>query len=191
MQEEGTDMAPLALLVPKWLHRIAPGRPLWQLGLCLGYTLIELLVSLALVATITGIAVPVYKNHLENVAMEQAIIDVRMLEKELALFEAAFARLPSMYAPDYGLVALRKAPPLDPWGNPYQYLNYAEDEKHPVTGEPKNARRDHQDHPLNTTYDLFSMGKDGLFGLPLTNSKSADDVVRANDGLYVGRGDEF
>ncbi len=179
-------MAALPLLVPRWLQQMAPARPLWQqIGLCLGYTLFELLVSLAIVATLTGIAVPVYKNHLDTVATEQAIIDVRVLEKEIALFDAGFGRLPN------DLAEIHRGTYLDPWGNPYQYLNYELDEKHPVTGEPKNARKDHADHPLNSTYDLFSMGKDGLFNLPLTAAESADDIVRANDGLYVGRGDEF
>ena len=40
--------------------------------------------------------------------------------------------------------------------------------------------------PINSTYDLYSMGADGRTALALTASYSLDDVVRANDGSYIG-----
>jgi len=40
--------------------------------------------------------------------------------------------------------------------------------------------------PLNSTYDLYSKGKDGASASPLTAKASADDVIRANDGGYIG-----
>ena len=70
----------------------------------------------------------------------------------------------------------------DSWGNPYQYLNFA---AAGVNGKGK-VRKDRNLVPLNSTYDLYSNGKDGKSQPPLTAKASQDDVVRANDGSYVG-----
>ena len=40
--------------------------------------------------------------------------------------------------------------------------------------------------PINSDFDLYSMGKDGKSSPPLTASASRDDIIRANDGAYVG-----
>jgi general secretion pathway protein G len=40
--------------------------------------------------------------------------------------------------------------------------------------------------PINTDYDLYSMGKDGRSSPPLTAKASRDDIIRANDGAYIG-----
>ena len=48
------------------------------------------------------------------------------------------------------------------------------------------ARKDHSLHPLNSTYDLYSKGKDGDSQSPLTAPASRDDIIRANDGGYIG-----
>jgi hypothetical protein len=50
-------------------------------------------------------------------------------------------------------------------------------------GEP---RKDHQMHPINCDYDLYSVGKDGESIAPLTAKVSQDDIIRANNGGYVG-----
>jgi general secretion pathway protein G len=41
-------------------------------------------------------------------------------------------------------------------------------------------------HPINSDYDLYSIGKDGESVAPLTAKKSWDDVIRAADGAYIG-----
>jgi hypothetical protein len=53
---------------------------------------------------------------------------------------------------------------------------------------PVNAvrRRDQYLFPLNTDYDLFSLGPDGDSAVALGNLLSLDDVIRANDGGYFG-----
>ena len=45
---------------------------------------------------------------------------------------------------------------------------------------------DHQLHPINCDYDLYSVGKDGKSEAPLTAKVSQDDIIRANNGGYVG-----
>ena len=40
--------------------------------------------------------------------------------------------------------------------------------------------------PINSDFDLYSMGKDGKSQMPLTAKDSRDDIIRANDGAYIG-----
>jgi general secretion pathway protein G len=44
---------------------------------------------------------------------------------------------------------------------------------------------------LNSSYDLFSAGKDGNWVAPITAAVSQDDIIRANDGAYVGLASEY
>ncbi|MFQ5988854.1 MAG: hypothetical protein ACE5K9_02950 [Candidatus Methylomirabilales bacterium] len=45
--------------------------------------------------------------------------------------------------------------------------------------------------PLNSDYDLYSKGKDGQSQPPLTAQARRDDIVRANDGGFVGLAPEY
>ena len=45
--------------------------------------------------------------------------------------------------------------------------------------------------PLNTAYDLYSMGKDGTSSSRIDNPVSMDDVVRFNDGRYYGLAGDY
>ncbi len=78
----------------------------------------------------------------------------------------------------------------DPWGNPYQYLKIAK-----ITGkggkDKPQPRKDRWEVPLNSDFDLYSMGKDGD-SLPTLRAKASwDDIVRASDGGYVGLASEY
>jgi len=53
------------------------------------------------------------------------------------------------------------------------------------------ARKDKFLVPLNSTYDLYSKGKDGQSKLPLTAKASKDDIIRASDGAFIGLASEF
>jgi len=47
-------------------------------------------------------------------------------------------------------------------------------------------RKDHNLVPVNSDFDLFSKGKDGQSKSPFTAKASRDDIVRANNGRYIG-----
>ena len=74
---------------------------------------------------------------------------------------------------------------LDPWGNPYEYLDYEKAQG------PVQPRKDKFLKPINSTYDVYSKGKDGDSKIPLTAKASRDDIVRANDGAFIGLAVEF
>ena len=68
----------------------------------------------------------------------------------------------------------------DPWGNPYQYLVvFGRNDAGPV-------RKDNNLKPVNTGYDIYSMGPDGRTETPFTSTLGKDDIVMANDGDYFG-----
>jgi general secretion pathway protein G len=48
------------------------------------------------------------------------------------------------------------------------------------------ARKDKNLVPINSEFDLYSAGRDGDTLPPLVAKPSRDDVVRANDGRFVG-----
>ena len=77
---------------------------------------------------------------------------------------------------------------LDAWGNPYQYLIILGKKRNEVEGE---WRKDRFLVPLNSDFDLYSMGKDGQSRPPLTAEVSHDDIVRANNGDYIGEASRY
>jgi general secretion pathway protein G len=146
------------------------GRRVWAMG----FTLIEVLLVLAIVATLTSIAIPQTRRAVTLAKIARAIGDIRAIEADLATYDAD-NKLPASLA-DIGDGGL-----LDPWGNPYQYLRFEKSK-----GPPKGARKDRFMVPINSTYDLYSMGEDGKTTAPLTSKAGSDDIIRGSDGSYIG-----
>lgn len=77
--------------------------------------------------------------------------------------------------------------PADPWGNPYQYL--------PIDINPPpnkgQVRKDKSLNPLNSDFDLYSMGPDGQTRLPLTTPTAKDDIIRAGNGSFIGIASDY
>jgi general secretion pathway protein G len=144
------------------------------------FTLVELLFVIAILGTLSAIAVPSYNNYIDKGRNATAMADIGEMEPVLARFQAERGRPPNSLA-EAGVTTL-----LDPWGRPYQYLRIGG-----IDPEPHGVRKDHSTHPLNTDYDLYSTGKDGKSAAPLTSNESWDDIVRANDGRFVGLASEY
>jgi general secretion pathway protein G len=143
----------------------------------MAFTLIELLIVIAIIGTLAAIALSAYHIYIEKARIANAIADIRNLQSIIVLYEADSGQLPDTLG-DIGQAAF-----LDPWGNPYEYRNY---------NTPKvKVRKNKKDKPLNTYFDLWSNGRDGDFGYPLTAKKSQDDVIRAYDGAYIGLGADY
>jgi general secretion pathway protein G len=136
-----------------------------------GLTLIEIMAVTAMIGALAVIALPKVQDAVERAKVARAIGDIRALQSDLDGLDSLPATL--------GMIG--RGGLIDPWGSPYQYLRF------PSGGPPSGARRDRFSIPLNTRYDLYSMGKDQSSSGALTS----DDVVRANDGGYIGLASKF
>jgi general secretion pathway protein G len=144
-----------------------------------GFTLIELVLVIAILATIAAILIPNFMSALDSAKIARATADIQALETEIDSYQILNGTLPNT------LDDLGRGTFLDPWGTPYQYLNFAN-----VSGQGQ-MRKDRFLVPLNSTYDLYSMGADRQSLPPITASVSQDDIIRANDGAYVGLASKY
>lgn len=144
-----------------------------------GFTIVEVLIVVAIAGTLTAIAVPRYADYRERIKVAQAVADLRALSLLLNNYQLDARSYPP------SLASVGNAGKLDPWGRPYVYLNLQ---------DPKTkgqARKNKNLVPINSDYDLYSVGKDGASSGPLTAKASRDDVLRANDGAFIGLAREY
>jgi general secretion pathway protein G len=139
-----------------------------------GFSLIEVMISIGILGIVSSMGFNAYENYVTTGRINNAVSQIRSIEFAIIDYVSANRKNPDNLAEvDADLV--------DPWGNPYQYYN--------VSGSTQgrgNARKDKNLTPINTDYDLYSMGPDGRSKAPLTAKDSHDDIVRANNGRYVG-----
>ena len=99
-----------------------------------GFTLVELLVVLAILTLLAGLVGPKVLNQLGGAKAKTAAVQIADLEKALELFKLDVGRFPTK---EEGLEALNKKPaaannwngpylkgqgiPQDPWSRPFQY----------------------------------------------------------------------
>lgn len=219
-----------------------------------GFTIIELAIVMVIVGLLAGLAVPTYLGYLDKARLTRCIAEIRYISRAVDSYKSAYDIYPNTLA-DAGAGDI-----VDPWGNPYEYLNIAAltlpgngggngggapaapaptpapaapapaapaptspaspagggggggnngawqwilpNEAYAAANANSNGngsgnaskgkpRKDRFLHPINSDYDLYSMGKDGESVEPLTAKKSHDDVIRANDGSFVGLAVEF
>ena len=144
-----------------------------------GFTLVELALSIAVVAVLGMLAVQGYGGWREKAQVAQAQNDIIAISSVIDQQWQDTQTLPA------SLAAIGRGGLRDPWGNPYQYLNLGS-----VKGKGK-ARKDHSLVPLNSDYDLYSMGPDGRSQPPLTAKASRDDILRANNGAFIGPASKY
>jgi general secretion pathway protein G len=124
-----------------------------------GFTLIEIMVVLVIIAIMTALIAPQIMGRVDEARVTAAKQDIRTLETALDFFQMENFRYPTT---DMGLEALVKKPedpairnwrtggylrattvPKDPWGNEYHYM---------------------QPGTKGGAYDLYSLGADGEVG---------------------------
>lgn len=144
-----------------------------------GFTLFELLVTLAILAVLSSIAFGLYSGYMKTVKISEAVKHIYAMSLVIDNYKEDYKHYPESLD-DVGLGTMK-----DPWGNPYHYLNIT------TAKGVGMVRKDHSLVPLNTDYDLYSSGEDGLSVPPLTAKASRDDIVRANNGKFVGLGGDY
>jgi general secretion pathway protein G len=131
------------------------------------------MIVLLLVGILVALAMPYYGDWRNRVKTLQATSDIIGNEAAVETYMATNKGLPTSFADMPGARA------IDPWGRPYVYYNIEANGK-------GGARKDHALNPLNTDYDMYSVGPDGLSKSQITQKESVDDVIRASNGGYVG-----
>ena len=139
-----------------------------------GLTLVELMFVVAIVAVLVSLAVSGWGAWRNKIKTKTAVDDITALSLVIDDYYADKGELPA------SLSDIGRAGMTDSWGAPYVYLDLTS-----TKGKGK-ARKDHSLVPLNSDYDLFSMGPDGKSASPLTAASSRDDILRASNGRFIG-----
>ncbi|MCB9870240.1 MAG: prepilin-type N-terminal cleavage/methylation domain-containing protein [Planctomycetes bacterium] len=222
-----------------------------------GFTLLEMMISVAILAVLAAIGVPYYRASVDRARVTRAKEELRIIAEAIDVFRTrdSDVKLPvTLEEVGYGNK-------LDPWGSPYMYLNFeagtgngmqyalendlidpaaAAGGGGPPGGGPpgggappvapsaaeiasaktlgfkvpqgdavgwwrnfrafqanrssasqKTKRKDKFLFPINTDYDLFSLGPNGKSQPELTGKLSLDDVIRANNGAFYGQAKDY
>jgi len=140
------------------------------------------MIVIAILGILAALASVKYLAYIDKVRVARAILDVKSLQTEIdsTMFEGG--------PPPASLAAVNLAR-NDPWGFPYRYLPLRDSLGREIN--QGTARKDRFLVPLNDDYDLYSVGKDGASVALLSSPRSADDVVRANDGAFIGLANQY
>jgi general secretion pathway protein G len=142
-----------------------------------GFTLAETLLAMALVAVGVDTVYAKITSEVEQSRIQRAAQDLTAIERVLEAYRQVHHELPAT------LAELGTAVPLDPWGHPYEYVNFE------FSGTA--GQRTFDGLPINSDYDLYSRGADGRTEANLRTEAAHDDIVRARDGAYVGPAADF
>jgi general secretion pathway protein G len=143
------------------------------------FTLVESAIVLLIFAVVLWVAIPAYQGYVERARVLETVVAVGEISKGIRQFEISKGALPdSLGEAGYGAS-------VDPWGHSYEYFNLR------TSKGNGQARKDKKLAPLNSDFDLYSLGRDGLTAASLGNKASRDDIVRARDGGFIGTAEEF
>ena len=147
-----------------------------------GFGLLELMVALVIVALLATLAIPSYQRYADRARVTAAIGDIAKFELAIESYRLRYNDRIPMNLAELGIEV-----PLDPWGRAYQFLNI----RAAGAGAIADFRKDGKLVPLNSDFDLYSLGKDGLTQAPLSAKDSRDDIVRASNGAFIGLGEDY
>jgi general secretion pathway protein G len=117
-----------------------------------GFTLVELLVVLAILSLLVGIAVPQVFKYFSHAKEDAAKVQMQTIATGLDLFLLDVGRYPT---DSEGLKALAQAPPgLDRWGGPYV-------RKANILIDPWNRPYVYRFPGQQGEYDLYTLGPSG------------------------------
>jgi general secretion pathway protein G len=143
-----------------------------------GFTLVEVLTVVALIGVLAAVTYPFYSNYRSKILVRQAVVDLIAMSTSIGNYWNDGHAFPASLA-DVGLSGK-----LDPWGRPYVYYNVA-------ANGIGHARKDHALNPLNTDFDLYSLGPDGKTKPQITQRDSVDDIIRGSNGAFYGVAADF
>jgi general secretion pathway protein G len=148
---------------------------------CRAYSLTEFAVVLLIVGLLFSMIPPIYFHYIDAEKSEDSNEQIQEIAGLIDDFHLKYGHYPD------SLEEVVSPVPLDPWGNPYEYLRI---DGGPESGKGK-LRKDKNLVPINSDYDLYSKGPDGKSVSPLTANASKDDIVRGRNGKFFGLATDY
>lgn len=139
-----------------------------------GFSVLEILIVIAILGILISIAIPAYENYRDKQHFTQAKTDILEIQGIIDRFYVENNRFPD------NLAEINQHFRKDPWGNNYYYTNIT------AAKNKGSVRKDKNLTPVNSDYDLYSAGKDQKTSLAFTAKASHDDIVRCNNGSFIG-----
>ena len=145
-----------------------------------GFTTVEMVIGVGIIGLLASFAVPSYLNSVEQARIAKAIAEMQEIERAVKRYDRRYGQLPETLN-DVDMAS------SDPWDQPYVYVKYSYNGQ----GRPANARMDKNLRPVNSTFDLYSIGQDGQTNANFSAKAAHDDIVRAGDGGYWGLAEDY
>ncbi|HPG30563.1 MAG TPA: type II secretion system protein GspG [bacterium] len=149
-----------------------------------GFTLLELLIVVAIIGILAVAAIPKYFSSIEKAKIAVAVTNIASLNKSILLFRMDNNRIPDESLEELVPLYMPKIP-LDPWNNPYKYYNHSTNK-----GSGKK-RMDGPIVPINKEFDLYSEGANMKSTPTVRSEPGKDDIILANDGQFIGIAENY
>lgn len=143
-----------------------------------GFTIIELMIVIAIVGLLTMVALPAYQDYSDRVDNGTAANDLRAISLAITDFKLNNGSNPT------SLASIKMDGMQDPWGNAYEYVNHE-------TATNGDKRKKNNIVPVNSDFDVYSRGKDGVTAISFSSDFAKDDIVRCNNGNYYGLAKDY
>jgi general secretion pathway protein G len=105
-----------------------------------GFTLMEVLVVVAILVIMAGTGGVIYMNYLNKAKIDRAKMDVQSLTTAVMAYDVSYGSMPASLQqltqrmPDGSPATVEVGQLLDPWNQPYQYN--PQGQHHGMTGKP-------------------------------------------------------
>lgn len=135
-----------------------------------GFTLVELMIVMVIVAILMSIGISGFATFKEYARISRAKVEIRGMEREIGAWATEKGTLPP------SLSDIKRENQHDPWGHNYVYSP-------PIRMAGGDL--------INSDFDLYSNGPNGGTVVSIIDDLSLDDIIRGRDGSFVSMAKEY